>query len=1151
MFGLREGTYMTVALAAFLQIIGIAPELQASKLAEIKVLDQDYLILHFKDGEVFFVDDGTGPSAFAGHESDPDNSYVVTYGEPLNVSAVQVTDNWTITSGDDDNYGSPGVVPTAVFRKSRVNGMSYTGWDHIKSDHGFDYTKEHFVYLEMPSSMQQGKTYTVEIDEVIRSETVSQTITFDIFSNVSEAVHVNLVGYMSSSRIKAADLYHFMGDGGNRDYSAFEGNDVYIYNVDSADSIRVGQVSFWMQNEVETYWNLTGSDVWSADFTGFHQPGTYRLAVEGVGSSRDFEIRDDIYRAPYKVSILGYYYMRIGEDRMDMVPVPRRPLWIQDVDPPNCKIYVTEMHPFHPEWGTFSRGDAWDRPTDWARFVKEGNPTNPNAVGGHSDALDWDRHLGHVVNIYDLLLAYILSDGALDDDNLRIGESGNGIPDILDEARNEVDFWLNLRYRGGYAHGLTNPDGNNRLYQAGNTAIAAWANALNSAMMSYSFLIAGKSDLSAAYKDSAIVAYDYAGALPDPMLDDKVQGIRGRDFKMMAAAYLYNVTGDTHYEDVVNSESVATSRHASIHHRESHNQLWGTAAYLLTKRPVHYPVLFENMRSAIIAEAKASEANNVYERPSRRGYAIEQAWWQTNQDMHRTIVAHAVTDNPTEKMAFLDALLLEADWGLGRNPLNKIQMTTATTELADKRSIENCYTSGRNDGTPGLHPGHTPYLNTESWGGHMVGNNPRPVFRMFYPGIDAWPHAEKYINTRYIWSHSEFTPRQTMRGKALLYGYLYSLSKNGGNAAPSFVADAGPNQRIVDQEEAGKVTVTLDGSRSYSRDSKIVSYKWFLDDDEIATGRTASVELEHGTYEVTLVVENADGMTARDTIMIEILASSFGEAEYDFENPDQLHDWSVSNWGEGGAPATSLSAEIAHRGSHSMKISGNFISGSEIALRREGNVPGDVVSVMYHVWIPQVFLDSVMVIIGNDGQVGGIQNYVMHSNWQWESKWFRFEEISGDHWNLLEFEIPESVHNSSVQAIGISFKMLDVNVGEENVFVDDILFARTATSSDFADSKGIQSPKDFILYNNYPNPFNSQTRIQFALPRMVNITLSVFDILGRRVLTLIDSETYSAGYHTAVWDAQDYMGRTVATGVYIYLLQAEEYVKAKSMLFLK
>ncbi len=769
-----------LTIAALLVVTGITADLNASNLVEVKVLDKDYLIIHFKDGDVKFVDDGTGSAAYGGHSSDPDNSYVVTYGEPLNLSLVAEIGYWKITSADDASYGTVGVSPVAVYRKTRVNGMSYKGYSSDISDHDFDYTKEHFIYLELPSSMQQGHTYTLEIDDKLGSDVTSTSFTFGIFSHVSEAVHVNLVGYMSSSRVKAADLYHFMGDGGNRDYSEFEGNEVYIYNVDSEEKQSVGRVEFWMENQTEERWNLTGSDVWAVDFSGFNKPGTYRLVVEGVGSSQDFEIRDDIYRVPYKVSILGYYYMRIGEDRMDMVPVPRRPLWIQDVDPQDTKILVTEMHPYHPEWSTFSRGDVWDRPADWEAYVKEGRPTNPNAIGGHSDALDWDRHLGHVVNVYDLLLAYILSDGALDDDDLRIGESGNGIPDILDEARNEVDFWLNLRYRGGYSHGVTNPDSDNRLYQAGNTVMAAWANALNSAMMSYSFQIAGLGDLASAYQDSAIIAYNYADASPDPMLDETVQGIRGRDFKMMAAAFLYNITGDTQYEDIFKNESVISTPTSMIHQRGSHNQLWGVAAYLLTKQPVHYSDLFENMKSAIIAEAKSHEADFVNKRPSRRGYAPEQAHWQTNQDMHRTILAHAVTESETEKADFLDALFLEADWGLGRNPLNKIQMTTATTELAELRSFENIYTSGRDDGSPGLHPGHTPYLNTLSWGGHMVGSNPGIVFdRFYYPEIDSWPHAEKYINTRFIWSHSEFTPRQTMRGKALLYAYLYGLYKSG------------------------------------------------------------------------------------------------------------------------------------------------------------------------------------------------------------------------------------------------------------------------------------------------------------------------------------------------------------------------------------
>ena len=56
-------------------------------------------------------------------------------------------------------------------------------------------------------------------------------MTFDIYNTRSEAVHVNLVGYVAASDHKAADLYAWLGNGGARDYSSFEGNTVYVYNV--------------------------------------------------------------------------------------------------------------------------------------------------------------------------------------------------------------------------------------------------------------------------------------------------------------------------------------------------------------------------------------------------------------------------------------------------------------------------------------------------------------------------------------------------------------------------------------------------------------------------------------------------------------------------------------------------------------------------------------------------------------------------------------------------------------------------------------------------------------------------------------------------------------------------------------------------------
>lgn len=762
----------------YLICIAFTSHIQATKLVKIKVIDKDYLMAYFMDGQVNFVDDGKGKTAFTSdHETNNNNA--VRYGNKLDVINAVTTKNWIIKSDDDLNYGSSGLSPVECYRKSKLNGMAEMNWSG--KDFTYDYTMEHTIYLKLPKSLQQGRTYTIGINANTNTDVQSFKIQFDIFNCVSEAIHVNLVGYPNDNGIKAADLFVWMGNGGGRDYSAFVGNKVIIYNIDTKEKKEAGSVVFWKKSATEiNNYNLTASDVWNADFSGFNTPGTYRIAIEGIGCSQDFVIKNDVYFEPFKVSVLGFFYMRIGQDSMNMVPVPRRPLYIPNQSPSNTKVYITTMQPWHPNWKTFSKGDYWDSPNDWMPYVKPGNPENNNAYGGHSDALDWDRHLGHISIIYDMLLPYILTNGKISDDNLGIAESGNGIPDILDEARNEVDFWLRLRDGKGYSHGLTNPNKNNILYQAGTTPMAAWANAANSAMMANCFQIAGQDKLMNTYRDSAIAAYNYAYALPDPMLDATQEigeaTIRGKDLKMMAAAYLYNVTGNTIYEDVVNALSNATTN-TSVIVDNTMNQLWASAAYLKTKQNVHYPELFNRIKASIINEAKNKEANLINVRPSRRATDNSSGYFKTIQNVQRSMVAHAITDDKTEKEMFGNAIVLEADWGLGRNSLNIIYMTTATTKLAGKRSIENAYTSGRNDGTPGLHPGHTPYINTDDWSPTLIMGRPSWMTSKCYPEYSKWPKAEGYFNTRYVWSHVEFTPQQTMRGKTALYGYLYGLSQ--------------------------------------------------------------------------------------------------------------------------------------------------------------------------------------------------------------------------------------------------------------------------------------------------------------------------------------------------------------------------------------
>ncbi len=89
-------------------------------------------------------------------------------------------------------------------------------------------------------------------------------------------------------------------------------------------------------------------------------------------------------------------------------------------------------------------------------------------------------------------------------------------------------------------------------------------------------------------------------------------------------------------------------------------------------------------------------------------------------------------------------------------------------------------------------------------------------------------------------------------------------------------------------------------------------------------------------------------------------------------------------------------------------------------------------------------------------------------------------------------------------------------------------------------------PKEFFVDQNYPNPFNPTTTIQFGLPAQAKVNLVIYDILGRVVATLIDNQTMAAGVYQKQFDAT-----RLASGTYIYRLQADQKVEVKKMLLLK
>jgi hypothetical protein len=739
----------------------------ATKVAEVQVIDDSHLMIRFQDAWVHHDEDPKDAKAMMGHESIAKDRIEI-FGDPLDLVRAVEKGSYSLQSSNDPRYALP-TDPLKVFRKTKVSGTAWKWPDP-------DLTYEHSIFLQLPQPLMQGKTYRLLLNPALNADKPVATFTRNFYSQLSDALHVNMIGYNSGqSAMKSADLYMWMGDGGARDYASYIGKKVFLVPSVGKPS-EVGKVTFWKKaGQDYGKWNLTRSDVWNCDFSNFNKVGTYRLAVEGVGASLPFEIQPNAYFEPFKTSVRGFYYMRIGEP-LGLTPPPRQPQFIPGKNPPDFTVYLTNYSPWHPDWKK-ARGDQWDV-KDYSKYLLPGKPTNPNAYGGHSDALDWDRHCGHISIIWDLLLAYVMTNGKGGEDNLGIRESGNGIPDVIDEAQNEVDFWLRLRDQNGdFATGLNNPtDDLKTMYQGGSRPYMAWANAANSAMLALAFRIANKPEMVRKYTDAAIEAWKRA---KDEDLDEKHSignGVtRGRDLRQLAAACLYVITGEKSYEELVLSDSVIKTSTDVTEQVDQYNQMYGTAVYLATGlykwRIVADSKRYETFSNAIRSEAIPKHVDPSESRPSRRSADEAFGWFQSIQETQKAIVAHTVTNDRTLRNRLLKALILEADWGLGRNPMNMTQMTGI-----GERTPDQIYTSGRNDGVPGVHPGHTPYMNSENWGtGFMA--DPRYYASRGYPAWEQWPHGEALWRAPYCFSNNEFTPQQSMRGKHALYAYLHAIGK--------------------------------------------------------------------------------------------------------------------------------------------------------------------------------------------------------------------------------------------------------------------------------------------------------------------------------------------------------------------------------------
>jgi hypothetical protein len=128
-------------------------------------------------------------------------------------------------------------------------------------------------------------------------------------------------------------------------------------------------------------------------------------------------------------------------------------------------------------------------------------------------------------------------------------------------------------------------------------------------------------------------------------------------------------------------------------------------------------------------------------------------------------------------------------------------------------------------------------------------------------------------------------------------------------------------------------------------------------------------------------------------------------------------------------------------------------------------------------------------------------------------------------------------------------------VGGDFTIAGDKFSASLATwtkhdPTDVEENDGTNLPGAFSLVQNFPNPFNPTTTIEYSVPTRAYVTIEIFNLLGQHVRTLVD-ETKSAGKYKSEWNGTDANGKSASTGVYLYRFTAGDYVETKKMVLLK
>ncbi|MCY3022807.1 MAG: glycoside hydrolase family 9 protein [Planctomycetota bacterium] len=756
--------------------------LQAFDLVEVLPLTERITMVHIQDGHAVHHKKG---------QKRTDGEKVVL--TILDTGAACRADAWTVTCPDDANFAQ-GVHPQSVGRKSKGTDFAWMvqGWDQANNrtlNKDPDHAKGHWLYLVLPQPLTPGKTYTVKVDGIAGIEPMTLAYSFD--KSRSEAVHVNVLGYLPDAPDKFAYVYHWAGDRGSVDLSFLKGRSFRLVDQKTGKAAFTAFVTFRAPaNQPETgqlkdtpNGNFLCAEVWQCDFSAFSTPGTYVVAVDGVGCSFPFTIDADVYREAFRIACRGLYHNRSGIELKKPYteferPAPHNPL----VTPgfAGKLVYTTSRF---IDW---KNGDA-DRADKPA--IEAGIKGAVDVWGWYQDAGDWDSYASHTNVATTLCFAYETAPGNFKDGELNIPESGNGVPDILDEAAWLPRFCFRLRHelvKKGWGTGGVGlrvcgdhfggdcrkddttkgswEDTDRQWIVSGEDPVSTFRYAATAAHLAWCLQLSKltdpeKVDWLAEAKES------YAWALAQTQAKDEKAV---KDGRCHAAAQLFRLTGSPEYETQFEKDMAGFK----VGEELLWDRAYGPWAYCLGGKGK--PELAQRMREGVLASCEIIALKTSGKRALRWGghwYMPMLVGHQTTPWILDGVIGYTLTkeSDPAKAKAFRGAVITTCDYFLGTNALNQTWVTGLGVRHVNEVFHMDAWYNGKGKPHPGVVP-YGPWQKSQDLGaGPWDVNWPN---KTVYPVIDQWPGNERWFDNRNCPLSGEFTVHQNTCYAAATYGWL-------------------------------------------------------------------------------------------------------------------------------------------------------------------------------------------------------------------------------------------------------------------------------------------------------------------------------------------------------------------------------------------